>query len=100
MGKDKYPIYVVCEGSTQFNQFATAHPDDECIMVFDDTTLRGRIPGIIEIYGTPENRWNYVGIIESVERQKMIWREEFGFDQDRLFTDSAEEGDIYATGFE
>ena len=69
-------------------------------MYLDNATLmRGRVPGIIDVIDGFSEKWDYIEIDEAIIRQKQIWKNEFGFDQDHIVTDEDDEGDSIYGGF-
>lgn len=75
MGKEY--VYIYSGNAEEFNRFKQSHPDVECIYISGVDSLRGRVPGRIKCIGTYEERWDYVGVMESIQRAKEDWKEYF-----------------------
>lgn len=70
-------IYVDSGDWKEFQDFAKAHPDQNCIYIADETFLRGKTPGLIKRIGNFERRWNYHPITEMIERCYVDWKDFF-----------------------
>ena len=61
-------VTFVASNFQDFLQYKKDNPDVQCEQIIDTKTLESRFPGPIVVMSSIEKAWNYVGIMESIDR--------------------------------
>lgn len=71
----KRHIFVFCLNYSEFLQYKKDYPNEDCEMIVDENTMRGRPPSKIVRYGQYEDRWDYLAIEEACEIMEKVWKQ-------------------------
>lgn len=66
-------LYLVYEDRINIFDYQENHPEYQVVGIEDEFTIRGRTQGKVVFVDGCAVRWNYDGILESIEREKKIW---------------------------
>lgn len=69
----KQYIYVLYKDLNQLREYKELNPDYEVVGLTDPFTIRGRCQGQIVYLDGCHEKWDYDGIMESVENAKKEW---------------------------
>ena len=68
MGRSKKITYIDSLDWSEFCRYRDSHPNLDCVFIVDESFLSGKQPGEIIHIDRYKDRWNYVGIQESIDR--------------------------------
>lgn len=73
---NKQTIFIFCKDYSEFLQYTREFPPGEgkqYEFITDINTLRGRPPSKVVTHGHPEERWDYIGLLDAIEIEKKVW---------------------------
>ncbi len=69
-------IYVAAGTYSECLQYQAQVPEVLCLYITDVEFLRGRTPADIKVLPLVHERYDYVGVMESVSLHKRLWKQE------------------------
>ena len=69
-------LYVAAGNYSECLEYQKLVPEVQCLYITDVEFLRGRTPADIKVLPLVIERYDYVGVMESVDRQRGMWKEE------------------------